>query len=84
MSSIFKYPLATEKSIGIVDRSNTITYIVDSRVSKSEVKKEFELMFNVKVKSVNIVNMPKNTRKAFIKLAKGYNATDVALKLKLV
>ncbi len=82
--SILKYPLATEKSVGIVDRNNTITYVVDSRASKDAIRKEFERSFGVKVKSINTINMPKNAKKAFIKLAKGYNATDVALKLKLV
>lgn len=82
--SILKYPLATEKSVGIVDRNNTITYIVDSRASKTEIKEEFERSFSVKVKSINIVNLPKNAKKAFIKLAKGYNASDVAVKLKMV
>jgi large subunit ribosomal protein L23 len=79
-----KYPLATEKSVGIVDRGNTITYVVDSRASKKEIKAEFEKAFGVKVSGINIINMPNNAKKAFIKLAKGYNATDVALKLKLV
>jgi large subunit ribosomal protein L23 len=82
--SILKYPLATEKSVGIVDRNNVITYMVDSRASKAEIKKEFESTFSVKVKSINTINMPKNTKKAFIKLAKGSNAADVAVKLKLV
>jgi ribosomal protein L23 len=84
MSSILKYPLATEKSVGIVDRNNIITYIVDQRASKTEIKKEFERSFSVKVKRINTINLPKNTKKAFIKLAKGYNAADVAVKLKLV
>ncbi|MGD0728507.1 MAG: 50S ribosomal protein L23 [Candidatus Micrarchaeaceae archaeon] len=82
--SILKYPLTTEKSVGIVDKNNIITFIVDSRSSKTEIKKEFEKSFNVKVKSINTINLPKNTKKAFIKLAKGFNATDVAVKLKLV
>ena len=82
--SLLKYPLTTEKSVGIVDRNNTITYMVDQRASKTEIKKEFEKAFSVKVKCINTINMPKNTKKAFIKLAKGYNASDVAVKLKLV
>lgn len=82
--SILKYPLATEKSVGIVDRNNVITYVVDSRASKTEIKKEFESTFSVKIKSINTINMPKNMKKAFIKLAKGSNAADVAVKLKLV
>jgi large subunit ribosomal protein L23 len=82
--SILKYPLATEKSVGIVDRNNVITYVVDSRASKADIKKEFEDTFNVKIKSINTINMPKNMKKAFIKLAKGFNAAEVAVKLKLV
>ncbi len=82
--SILKYPLTTEKSVGIVDRNNTITYMVDQRATKTEIKKEFEKAFSVKVKNINTINMPKNTKKAFIKLAKGFNASDVAVKLKLV
>jgi ribosomal protein L23 len=82
--SILKYPLATEKSVGVVDKGNTITYIVDARASKSDIKKEFEKMFAVKVSRINTINMPDNTKKAFIRMAKGYNATEVALKLKLV
>lgn len=82
--TVLKYPLATEKSVGIVDRNNIITYIVDSRASKTEIKKEFERNFSVKVKNINTINLPNNAKKAFIKLAKGYNAADVAVKLKLV
>jgi len=82
--SILIYPLATEKAVGIVDRNNVITYMVDMRATKTQIKEEFERSFNVRVKSINTENMPNNTKKAFIKLAKGYNASDVAVKLKLV
>jgi large subunit ribosomal protein L23 len=82
--NVLKYPLATEKAVGIVDRNNVITYIVDMRASKDVIKEEFEKTFSVKVKSINTVNMPNNAKKAFIKLAKGFNASVVAVKLKLV
>ncbi len=82
--SILIHPLATEKAVGIVDKNNVITYMVDFRATKTEIKKEFERSFSVKVKHINTINMPKNTKKAFIKLAKGFNASDVAVKLKMV
>ncbi len=82
--AVLKYPIATEKAVSTVDRNNLITFIVDSRATKPEIKKEFESNFNVKVASINVVNMPKNIKKAFIKLAKGSNASEVAMKLKLV
>jgi large subunit ribosomal protein L23 len=82
--TVLKYPLATEKAISMIDRQNVITYIVDHRASKIEIKKEFESTFGVKVQNVRSVNMPVNTKKAYIKIAKGFKATDVAGKLKLV
>ena len=82
--AILKYPLSTEKTISQIGRNNTISYIVDYRATKAQIKKEFEGVFNVKVSSVRSINAPTNIKKAFIKLAKGYRAEDVAKKLKLV
>jgi large subunit ribosomal protein L23 len=82
--SALKYPLATEKAMSFIDRHNLITYVVDFRATKQEIKKEFESTFNVKVSNVRTVNMPNNLKKAFIKIAKGYKASDVAAKLKIV
>jgi large subunit ribosomal protein L23 len=79
-----RYPLATEKSVGFIDRDNVITYVVDYRATKKQIAKEFEELFNVKVASVRTSNMPSNYKKAFIKLKKEYKASDVAIKLKLV
>jgi len=81
---VLKYPLATEKAINLISKSNLIIYIVDSRASKPEIKKEFETTFGVKVSAIRTTNMPTNYKKAFIKIAKGYNASDIAMKLKLV
>jgi large subunit ribosomal protein L23 len=79
-----RYPLATEKAVGLVDRGNTIIYVTDFRAGKKEIRAEFEKMFNVKVARVNTVNMPNNAKKAFIKLKPPYKASDIAIKLKLV
>jgi large subunit ribosomal protein L23 len=78
------YPIATEKAINMVERDNIITYIVDMRSLKKEVKDEFEKTFNVKVARVSIVREARNRKKAYIKLSKEYKASDIALKLKLV
>jgi large subunit ribosomal protein L23 len=78
------YPLSTEKSIAVIEKGNTITYIVDFRSSKADIKKEFEERFGVKVKAVRIATTPRNEKKAYIKLASGFKASDVAMKLKLV
>ena len=81
---VLKYPLSTEKTIAQIGRNNTILYVVDYRATKAQIKKEFESTFSVKVSGIRSINTPTNTKKAFIKLAKGYKAEDVAKKLKLV
>ena len=78
------YPLSTEKSIGIIEKGNTITYMVDFRASKAQIKKEFEERFGVKIAAIRVANTPRNEKKAYIKLAKGSNASEIAMKLKLV
>lgn len=82
--TVLMHPVSTEKSVGFVDRNNTITYMVDFRASKTDISKEFESRFSVKVASIRTINLPNNKKKALIKLAKGFNASDVAVKLKLV
>jgi len=81
---VLRYPLATEKAINLISKNNLIIYIVDSRATKPEIKKEFETTFGVKISSIRTANMPTNYKKAFIKVAKGYSASDIAMKLKLV
>lgn len=78
------YPVATEKAINMVERENIITYVVDMRANKKDVKDEFQKTFNVKVAKVTTENAPKNIKKAFIRIDKSSKASDIALKLKLV
>lgn len=78
------YPIATEKAVGMIDRDNIIVYMVDLRASKSDVKKEFENTFKVKIDRINMLATAKNQKKAYIRLTKAYKASDIALKLKLV
>jgi|ACVJ01.1.fsa_nt_gi Ribosomal protein L23 len=82
--NVLRYPVATEKAVNLISKNNVITYIVNLRATKQEIKKEFESLFKVKVSKVRTINSPTNMRKAFITIAKGYNASDVAMKLKLV
>ncbi len=78
------YPLATEKALNMIDKSNVISYVVDFRSTKQQVKKEFEDTFAVKVEKVNTSMSIRNTKKAFIKIKPEFKASDVARKLKLL
>ncbi|MEK6820564.1 MAG: 50S ribosomal protein L23 [Nanoarchaeota archaeon] len=72
-------PVTTEKAVKLIETENTILFEVDRRLNKTEIKQEFEKVFNVKVKSVNIV-IRKNKKLAYIKIKQG-EAIDLATKL---
>lgn len=82
--SVLQYPVATEKALNLVEMQNTITYVVNMTADKKTIRKEFEDTFKVKVQRVNTTREPYNMKRAYIKLAGGYLASDIAKKLKLV
>lgn len=58
---IVKYPLMTEKSTMILEKSNGYVFVVEKTATKSDIKNAVERIFDVKVLSVNtIVNKGKN------------------------
>lgn len=80
MNQILKYPLSTEKSVKLMESENKITFIVDKKASKQEIKKAFEDMFKVKILNVN-TSIQKGLKKAYIKLPQDTPAIDIATKL---
>ncbi len=81
---IIKAPIITEKSASLAQEKNTITFSVDTKANKTEIKNAIEKIFDVKVDSVNTVNVkPKKKRvgryvgktnkvkKAIVKLKEG-------------
>lgn len=81
---IIKAPIITEQSTKLIESQNRYTFKVDRKANKVEIKKAIEIIFNVKVLSVNTVNvLPKYKKmgkyegfkpaykKAVVKLAEG-------------
>ncbi|MBI5816165.1 MAG: 50S ribosomal protein L23 [Nitrospinae bacterium] len=54
---LIRRPIITEKASDAKDNANKITFSVDSRANKTEVKKAVEEVFKVKVDKVNIINV---------------------------
>ena len=80
---IIKAPIITEKSSAL-SSENVITFKVEPKANKTEIKQAIESIFNVKVDSVNTINVhPKKKRvgrytgktakykKAIVKLKEG-------------
>ena len=81
---VLLYPLTTEKAVKLLETENKLTFIVDLKASKKEIKDEIEKTFNVKVLKINTLITPKGKKKAYIKLAKDTPAMDVMTKLGLM
>jgi large subunit ribosomal protein L23 len=71
---------STEKIVRQIEADNVLVFVVDRAVSKAEVKKEVEDLFDVKVAKVRTHTL-KNKKVAYVKLNSEYPAVDVATKL---
>ena len=65
---IIKHPLQTEKAVRLMESDNKLTFIVDLKAKKNEIKKAIEEMFQVKVTKVNTIVTPEGKKKAYVKL----------------
>ena len=83
MKDILLYPLSTEKSVKLMESENKITFIVNKKASKQEIKKATEEMFKVKVLKVNTL-IQKGMKKAYIKLSLETPAMDIATRLGII
>ena len=81
---IIKAPIITEKSASLAQDKNTITFSVSTKANKTEIKEAIEKIFDVKVESVNTINVKpkkkrvgkytgktKKVKKAIVKLKEG-------------
>jgi large subunit ribosomal protein L23 len=76
-------PVSTEKAVMMIEGNNTITLEVEKQMTKTEIKKEVEELFSVKVEKIKTL-IRDNKKIAYIKLKKEFLAIDVATKLGLM
>ncbi len=73
-------PIVTEKAIMRIEANNSLTFQTSKKMTKPEIKKEVEEMFNVKVKKIR-TQVKDNKRYAYVQLKPENLAIDVATKL---
>lgn len=81
LTEVLLYPVMTEKAVSLIETQNKLTFIVDLRASKGDIKRAFEKLFEVKVAEVKTFITPDGRKKAYIKLKPEYNASDIAVRL---
>lgn len=77
-------PLISEKAVNMIETENKIVFIVRSSATKHDVKKAMEKEYKVKVVDVNTIKDRKGQKRAIIKLAKEFKASDLSNKLGMV
>lgn len=78
---IVLYALMTEKAVGLIESENKLTFVVNRRARKRDIKAAVEELYDVRVDRVNVVTTMKGVKKAYVKLHPDYKASEVAIKL---
>jgi len=73
-------PIATEKTVKLIELQNTIVLEFGRNIKKPEIKKEIEETFKVKVEKIRTL-IKGNRKRCYIKLDKKNPAIDIATKL---
>jgi len=76
-------PISSEKAVKMIDIDNTLLFETERRANKTEIAKEIEKIFSVKVEKVRTL-IKANKKFAFVKLNKANPAIDVATKLGMI
>jgi large subunit ribosomal protein L23 len=93
---VLLHPLVTEKALNLMEKkvikektkkreemaieNNSLIFIVRESATRAQVKRAFEELFEVKVESVKVLNT-KAGKQAIIKLAHGFKAEDVGMRI---
>ena len=82
--TILRQPVTSERFYKKMEKENTIIFYVDNRASKKDIRTAFQDRFDVTVERINTLHTPDGRKKAFIKLPKTVEATEVANKIGLI
>jgi large subunit ribosomal protein L23 len=80
---ILKRPYVTERTFDQIERENKLCFLVDDRVSKTQIASAVRALYEVQVDAVNTSRTVKG-KKAFVRLSEAGKAAELAAKLGLV
>jgi large subunit ribosomal protein L23 len=75
------YPMMSEDTVKLIETENKITFIVNDKASKHDVKRAIEELYEVKVSRVFTLTTPEGRKKAYVKLSPESKASELAVKL---
>jgi len=85
---VIMHPYVTEKTMNQMSGTpnqdltdgNRLEFVVRADSTKTQIKKEVEKRFEVKVEKINIKNT-KHGKRAIVKLAEGYSAEEIGMRI---
>jgi len=88
MKRYIMHPYVTEKTMNMMSGTpnqdlkdgNRLEFVVRGDATKSQVKKEFEERFKVKVEKINVKNT-KHGKRMIVKLADGFSAEEIGMRI---
>jgi large subunit ribosomal protein L23 len=70
--------------MNLVERNNVLVFVVDMDATKQKIKEAVEKGLGVRVVSVRVEITRKNQKKAYVRLAEGVLASDIATRLGMI
>jgi large subunit ribosomal protein L23 len=80
---ILKRPYVTERTFDQIEKENKLCFLVDDKVSKTQIANAVQALYEVEVDTVNTSRTIKG-KKAFVRLLEAGKAAELATKLGLV
>jgi large subunit ribosomal protein L23Ae len=81
---VIRYPLVSDLAMKKIEENNTLTFIVDARANKQQIKHAVRALYQVKTVKVNTLIRPDGLKKAYVRLAAKHDALDIANKIGIV
>ena len=78
---VVRYPLLSEDAVTLLEAENKITFIVDIRSDKHDIKRAIQELYEVRVRDVKTLITPEGDKKAFVRLTQDFKASDLAVRL---
>ena len=82
--NIIKFPLTSEAAMKKIEDNNTLVFIVHTSANKHHIKAAVKKLYDINVAKVNTLIRPDGKKKAYVRLARDYDALDVANKIGII
>jgi len=77
---IIYHPFVTEKTMNLMEKNNSLEFVVKRSANKKQIKDAVEKMFDVKVKDINTM-ITKKGKHAIVKFMPDVNAEDIGMRI---